>query len=53
MVLFANWKLEIFLAGDLDLIQNAERDILDRVIAEIEKRLKVLIKTLENKHLNP
>jgi hypothetical protein len=30
---FVNWKLEILLAGDLDLIENGEWDTLDRVIA--------------------
>jgi len=38
-----NWKLKILLAGDLDLMENGEWDTLDRVIAEIERMLILLI----------
>jgi len=39
MVLFANWKLEILLAGDLDLIEKGELCTLNKDIAEIERML--------------
>ncbi len=60
MVLFVNGKLEILLAairfrgsrqGDLDLIEKGELGTLKKDIAEIERMLKALIKSLENKHL--
>ena len=41
------------MAGDLDLIEKAELDTLKQNIAEIERMLKALIKSLENKPLNP
>jgi hypothetical protein len=41
------------LAGDLDLIEKSELGILKKDIAEIERMLKALIKSLENKPLNP
>jgi hypothetical protein len=41
------------LAGDLDLIEKGDLGILKKEIAEIEKMLKDLIKSLENKPLNP
>ena len=53
MVQFANWKLEILLAGDLDLIEKGELGTLNKSIAEIERILKALIKSLENKSWNP
>jgi hypothetical protein len=53
MVQFANWKLEILLAGDLDLIEKGELGTLNKSIAEIERMLKALIKFFENKPLNP
>ena len=49
MVLFANWKLEILLAGDLDLIEKGEFSTLNKDIAEIERMLKALIKSLDRK----
>jgi len=45
MVLYANWKLEILLAG--------EWGTLNKNIGEIGRMLKALIKSLENKPLNP
>ncbi len=51
MFLFANWKLEILLTGDLDLIEKGELGTLKKDIAEIERMLKALIKSLENKPL--
>ena len=38
--------------GDLDLKKN-ESGKLKKDMAEIERMLKALIKSLENKHLNP
>jgi hypothetical protein len=44
---------QILLAGDLDLIEKGELGPLNKDIAEIERMLKALIKSLENKPLNP
>jgi hypothetical protein len=41
------------LAGDLDLIEKGELGTLKKDIAEIARMLKALIKSLENKPLNP
>jgi len=46
-------ETQILLAGDLDLIKKGELGILKKDIAEIERMLKALIKSLENKPLNP
>jgi hypothetical protein len=46
-------ETQIILAGALDLIEKGESGTLNRDIAEIERMLKVLIKSLENKPLNP
>jgi len=43
----------ILLAGGLDLIEKGELGTLQKDIAEIERMLKALIKSLENKPLNP
>jgi hypothetical protein len=43
----------LILAGDLDLIEKSESGPLKKDIAEIERMLKALIKSLENKPLNP
>jgi four helix bundle protein len=43
----------ILLAGGLGLIEKGELSTAKKDIAEIERMLKVLIKSLENKHLNP
>ena len=53
MVLFANWKRRYYLAGDLGFIENAVLSRLKQDIAERERMLMVLIKSLENKALNP
>ena len=42
---------QILLAGDLDLIEKIELGTLNKDITEIEKMLKALIKSLENKPL--
>jgi four helix bundle protein len=46
-------ETQILLAGDLDLIEKGELGILNKAIAEIERMLKALIKSLENKPLPP
>ncbi len=46
-------ETQILLAGDLDLIEKGELGTLKKDIVEIERMLKALIKSLENKHLNP
>jgi four helix bundle protein len=46
-------ETQILLAGDLDLIEKSELGILKKDIAEIERMLRVLIKSLENKPLTP
>ena len=45
-------ETQIQLAGDLDLIEKGELGTLKKDIAEIERMLKALIKSLENKPLN-
>ncbi len=46
-------ETQILLAGDLDLIEKGVLGTLKKDIAESERMLKALIKSLENKHLNP
>ena len=46
-------ETQILLAGDLDLIEKGEMGTLKKDIAEIERMLKALIKSLENKPLTP
>ena len=46
-------ETQILLAGDLGFIERGELDIAKTNLAEIERMLKALIKSLENKHLNP
>ncbi len=46
-------ETQILLAGDLDFIEKKEEDTTLSDIAEIERMLKALIKSLENKPLNP
>ena len=46
-------ETQILLAGDLGLIENGVLGRLKIDIAEIERMLKVLIKFLGNKPLNP
>ena len=51
----SNCELEtqMMLSGDLDYIDSALfRDIMDDIY-EVERMLKALITSLENKHLNP
>ncbi len=46
-------ETQILLAGDLGFIEKGELGIVKKDIAEIERMLKALIKSLENKPLNP
>jgi four helix bundle protein len=46
-------ETQILLAWDLAFIEKGELSTAKKDIAEIERMLKVLIKSLENKHLNP
>jgi len=46
-------ETQILFAGDLDLIEKSELGTLKKDISEIERMLKVLIKSLKNRPLNP
>jgi len=46
-------ETQILLAGDLGYIKPEQLNKLQKDIAEGERMLKALIKSLENKHLNP
>ena len=46
-------EIQMLLAGDLGFIEKGELGTSKEDIAEIERMLKALIKSLENKHLNP
>ena len=46
-------ETQILLAGDLDLIEKGVLGTLEKDITENERMLKALIKSLENKPLNP
>ena len=46
-------EAQILLAGDLGVIEKSELGTAKKDIAEMERMLKALIKSLENKHLNP
>ena len=46
-------ETQILLAGDLDFIEKSELVTAKKDIAEVERMLKALIKSLETKHLNP
>ena len=46
-------ETQTLLAGDLGLIEKGVLGRLKKDIAEIERMLKALIKSLENKPLNP
>ncbi len=46
-------ETQMLLAGDLGLIEKGVLGRLKKDIAESERILKALIKSLENKHLNP
>ena len=46
-------ETQILLAGDLDLLEKGELGTTKKDISEIERMLKALIKSLENKPLKP
>ena len=46
-------ETQILLTGDLGFIDKSELNTAKKDIAEIERMLKALIKSLEHKHLNP
>jgi len=46
-------ETQVLLAEDLDLIEKVRWEPLNKDIAQIERMLKALIKSLENKRLNP
>ena len=46
-------ETQILLAEDLDLIEKGESSTLNKDIAEVERMLKALIKSLEKKPSNP
>jgi four helix bundle protein len=46
-------ETQILLAGDLGFIAKGKLGTVKKDIAEIERMLKALIKSLENKPLNP
>ncbi len=46
-------ETQILLAVDLDFIEKVKLGAAKKDITEIERMLKALIKSLENKHLNP
>jgi four helix bundle protein len=46
-------ETQVLLAMELDLIEKGEWDTLNKDIAEIERMLKALIKSLENQPSNP
>jgi len=51
----SNCELEtqISLSSDLGYMKAQEKEVLQRNIGEVERMLKALIKSLENKHLTP
>ncbi|MFZ3137489.1 MAG: four helix bundle protein [Thermodesulfovibrionales bacterium] len=51
----SNCELEtqILLAGDLGYIESKDLEELQKDLGEVERMLKSLIKSLENKRLNP
>ncbi len=53
MVFVCKLETQVLLAGDLGFIEKGELGTAKKDIAEIERMLKALIKSLENKHLNP
>ena len=50
---FCELETQILLAGGLDLIEKSEFGTIKKDIAEIERMLTALIRSLENKPLNP
>jgi four helix bundle protein len=50
---FCELETQILLAGDLGFIEKGESAAVNNNIAETERMLKALIKSLENKSLDP
>jgi four helix bundle protein len=46
-------ETQILLSGDLGYISNGRLEMLKEGIREVERMLKALIRSLENKHLTP
>jgi four helix bundle protein len=46
-------ETQILLVGSLDLVEKSELGTIEKDIAEIERMLAALIKSLEKKPLNP
>jgi four helix bundle protein len=46
-------ETQLLLSGDLGYLKKESLSELRRDIGELERMLKALIKSLENKHLNP
>ena len=46
-------ETQILLSGDLGYINTGKLEMLNEGIREVERMLKALIKSLENKHSNP
>lgn len=46
-------KSQVLLSGDLGYIKSDKLKKLQKDIGDIERMIKALIKSLENKHLNP
>jgi len=46
-------ETQLLLAGDLDLIEKGEMETIKNDIADVERMLKALIKSLENRPLDP
>jgi len=46
-------ETQILLTGDLNYIKAEQLKKIQKDITEVERMLKALIKSLENKHLNP
>ena len=46
-------ETQILLSGDLGYISNGRLEMLNEGIREVERILKALIRSLENKHSNP
>ena len=53
IVFVCELETQILLAGDLGFIEKGELDTTKKDISGIERMLKALIKSLENKYLNP
>ncbi len=53
MVFVCVLETQILLAGDLGFIEKGELGTTKKDIAEIERILKAMIKSIENKHMNP